>query len=205
MWASWEHLGGILCPIFNLKGFRFRHAILDAIFQSILARCCARNLISEFRKIIKFYGKNKHFLLLGSFNIRSLLDAILVSTWIHFCIKNPAKSRLGGLLGRLVGVLAASWAVLEASWAVLEAGPGVLEARLSVLEARLSVLEARLGVLEAGLDVLEAELNVLEAGLSVLAAGLGVVEAGLSCKNHSLTAQIDSRSSQTIPEAPGSC
>ena len=31
-----------------------------------------------------------------------------MSTWIHFCIKNPAKSRLGGLLGRLVGVLAAS-------------------------------------------------------------------------------------------------
>ena len=91
------------------------HAILDAIFQSILARCCARNLISESRKIIKFYWKNMHFLLLGCFNIRSLLDAILVSTWIHFCIKNPAKSRLGGVLGRLVGVLAASWAVLEAS------------------------------------------------------------------------------------------
>ena len=105
---------------------------MDAIFQSILARCCARNLISESRKIIKFYWKNRHFLLLGCFNIRSLLDAILVSTWIHFCIKNPAKSRLGGLLGRLVGVLAASWAVWRpdlASWrldfGVLEARPGV--------------------------------------------------------------------------------
>ena len=69
-------------------------------------------------KSLNSIGKNMHFLLLGCFNIRSLLDAILVSTWIHFCIKNLAKSRLGGLLGRLVGVLAASWAVLEASWAV---------------------------------------------------------------------------------------
>ena len=48
-------------------------------------------------------------------------------------------------------------------------------------------------------------LCVLEAGLGVLEAGLGVLEAGRSCKDHSLTAQIDSRSSQTIPEAPGSC
>ena len=48
-------------------------------------------------------------------------------------------------------------------------------------------------------------LCVLEAGLGVLEAGLGVFEAGRSCKDHSLTAQIDSRSSQTIPEAPGSC
>ena len=111
-------LGCFWGDFIGIKSFFLSHAILDAIFQSILARCCARNLISEFRKIIKFYWKNRHFLLLGCFNIRSLLDAILVSTWIHFCIKNPAKSRLGGLLGRLVGVLAASWAVLEASWAV---------------------------------------------------------------------------------------
>ena len=122
---SWRRLGASLGPLELFLGRLYwhktvflSHAILDAIFQSILARCCARNLISESGKIIKFYWKNKHFLLLGCFNIRSLLDAILVSTWIHFCIKNPAKSRLGGLLGRLAGVLAASWAVLEASWAV---------------------------------------------------------------------------------------
>ena len=48
-------------------------------------------------------------------------------------------------------------------------------------------------------------LCVLEAGLGVLEAGLGVLESGRSCKDHSLTAQIDSRSSRTIPEAPGSC
>ena len=57
---------------------------------------------------------------------------------------------------------------------------------------------ARLGVLEAG-------LSVLEAGQGVVEAGLGVLAAGLSCQNHSLTAQIDSSSSQTIPGAPRSC
>ena len=46
-----------------------------------------------------------HFLLLRCFNIRSLVDTILVSNWIHFCIKNPAQSRLGGVLGRLGGIL----------------------------------------------------------------------------------------------------
>ena len=92
------------------------HAILDAIFQSILARCCARNFISESRKIIKFYWKNRHFLLLGCFNIRSLLDAILVSTWIHFLHQKSSKiaswrslgascGLFGGILGGLGGIL----------------------------------------------------------------------------------------------------
>ena len=51
------------------------------------------------------------------------------------------------------------------------------------------------------LGVLEAGLGVLESGLGVFEARLGVFEAGLSCQNHSLTAQIGSRSSQTTPEA----
>ena len=35
LWASWGRLGGILCQIFSPKGVKFRHAILDTIFQSI--------------------------------------------------------------------------------------------------------------------------------------------------------------------------
>ena len=33
MWTSWERLGGILCPISNLKKVRFSFAILDCIFH----------------------------------------------------------------------------------------------------------------------------------------------------------------------------
>ena len=74
--------------------------------------------------------------------MRSLPDAILVSTWLHFGTKKLSKShlgsvlgrlrrvlrrlggvseRIGGVLGRLGAILDASWAILEASWAVLEA------------------------------------------------------------------------------------
>ena len=48
MWASWERLGGILCPIFSPKGVKFRHAILDAIFQLIFGGFCFRKSIPEF-------------------------------------------------------------------------------------------------------------------------------------------------------------
>ena len=44
-------------------------------------------------------------LLLGSFNIRLLSDAILVSIWFHVHSKKLPKSRLGGALGRLGRVL----------------------------------------------------------------------------------------------------
>ena len=83
-------------------------------------------------------------MLSGYFNIRSLLDAIRVSTLLHFCIKNPPTSLLGGVLGRLVGVLAASWAVLEASWAVLGRLGGVL-GRLGGILGRLRPSWRRLG------------------------------------------------------------
>ena len=44
-------------------------------------------------------------------------------TWMDFGFKNPPKSALGRLLGRLVAVLGrleASWKRLNASWHVLE-------------------------------------------------------------------------------------
>ena len=61
-------------------------------------------------------------MLLGYFNIRSPLNAIMVSTWLHFCSKNLPKSRLGGFLDRLGRILEASESVgdlLEASKRVL--------------------------------------------------------------------------------------
>ena len=77
---------------------------------------------------IKFYWKNISCLLFIDFKIRSLLNAILVSTWLIFRSENLPKSCLGGLLGRLGrilgrhgGLLGCLGAVLEASWAVFEA------------------------------------------------------------------------------------
>ena len=61
MWASWGRFGGILCLKFSLKGVRFRHAILDAIFQLIFDGFCLRKSIPGFGKFIKFYRKNVHF------------------------------------------------------------------------------------------------------------------------------------------------
>ena len=64
---------------------------------------------------------------------RRIFDPIRVPTWLHFGFKNPPKSRLGGLLGRLEscvgrlgGVLEATWVPLGASWAVLAASWSVL-------------------------------------------------------------------------------
>ena len=65
-------------------------------------------------EFVKIYLENNTFLLLGYFGIRSLSNAILVSTWFHFGSGKTTK-----IASR--GVLEASWAVLEAFWAVLEA------------------------------------------------------------------------------------
>ena len=40
-------------------------------------------------------------MLSGYFNIESLLDVILVPTWLHFGFQNPPKSCLGSVLGPL--------------------------------------------------------------------------------------------------------
>ena len=85
------------------------------------------------------------FLAFRLFYHKSLLDTILVPTWLdfgtpnlHFGYQNPSKSCLGGVLGVILAVLAtleglwsglgSSLAVLKASWTVLEGSWGVLEA-----------------------------------------------------------------------------
>ena len=91
-------------------------------------------------------------MLSGYFKITSLLDAILLPTWLHFGSPNPPKSRPGGVLGRLGGVLVVSWGVSGVSWSVLEASWGVLERLRTVLERLGAVLGAswsRLGVAAA--------------------------------------------------------
>ena len=57
--------------------------------------------------------------------LRSILDAILVPTWLHFGSIFQVLGHLGGILGRLGGVLGRLGALLgrfgtllEASWAV---------------------------------------------------------------------------------------
>ena len=94
MWPSWERLGGILCLIFRPKWVKFRYAILDVILQVIFDRFCLQKSMPESWKIIKFYWKNRYFLLSGCFNIILFLDVILVSTWVHFRLQNPPKSWL---------------------------------------------------------------------------------------------------------------
>ena len=91
------------------------------------------------------------FLLLGSFNIRSLSDAILVSTWLHFYSKKHLKTRfgsplgrLGQVLGRLGGILGRLRMVLESSWAVFGRLVGLLGVLVGVLRRLVAVL-GRLG------------------------------------------------------------
>ena len=78
-----------------------------------------KNQALKLTKIIKFYWKNSSCLLFGYFNIRSLLNAILLSTQLYFCSQKLPKSRLGAVLGASWGVLEASWAVLGWSWSLL--------------------------------------------------------------------------------------
>ena len=60
-----------------------------------------------------------------------LLDAIWVSTLLHFCIENPPKSRLGGLLGRLGSVLERPGRLLGRLGAVLVAFKVVLDVKMT--------------------------------------------------------------------------
>ena len=53
------------------------------------------------------------------FNIRWLWDAYRVPTWMDFGFKNPPKSALGRLLGRLVAVLGRLGALLRRLGSVL--------------------------------------------------------------------------------------
>ena len=99
------------------------------------------------KKIIKLYWKSNIFLLLGFFNIRSLSDAILVSTWFHFYSKKLSKSSLGGslgrlrrVLGRLGGILGRLRMVLESSWAVFGRLVGLLGFLVGILKRLVGVL-----------------------------------------------------------------
>ena len=81
----------------------------------------------DFAKKKMIHGNNKnskiilrksYFFFSGYFNIRWLWDAYWVPTWMDFGFKNPPKSALGRLLGRLVAVLGRlgpSWRPLETS------------------------------------------------------------------------------------------
>ena len=62
--------------------------------------------------------------------LKSILDAILVPTWLHFGSIFQVLGHLGGILGRLGGVLGRLGALLGASWRILArlgASWGVLE------------------------------------------------------------------------------
>ena len=90
-------------------------------------------------------------MLLGSSNIKSLSDAILVSTWLHFYSEKVEKSRLGGslgrlgrVLGRLGGILARLRMVLESYWVVFGRHVGLLGHLVDILERLVDVL-GRLG------------------------------------------------------------
>ena len=89
-------------------------------------------------------------MLLGSFNIRSLSDAILVSTWLYFYSKELPESSLGGsldrlrrVLGRLGGILGRLRMVLESSWTVFGRLVGLLGLLVDIL-GRLVVILRRL-------------------------------------------------------------
>ena len=83
------------------------------------------------QKSLKFIGFYCVFWILAFLKIRSIFDAILVPTWLHFgrilaILGGSGRllGRLGGVLGSLGGVLGPSWGVLErlgASWAPLGA------------------------------------------------------------------------------------
>ena len=63
--------------------------------------------------------------------LKSIWDAILVPTWLHFGSIFQVLGHLGGILGRLGGVLGRLGALLGASWRILAR----LGASWSVLEA----------------------------------------------------------------------
>ena len=86
-------------------------------------------------------------MLFGSFNIRSLSDAILVSTWLHFYSKTLPKSSLGGslerlrrVLGRLGGILGRLRMVLGSSWTVFGRLVGLLGLLVDILRRLVGVL-----------------------------------------------------------------
>ena len=100
---------------------------------------------------IKFYWNNNSFLLSGCYNITSLLDTILVPTWLdfgtpnlHFGTQKPPKSCLGGVLGVILAFLAALEGLLERLRLVLGRLEGILD-RLGGILGRLGGVLGPLG------------------------------------------------------------
>ena len=97
---------------------------------------------------IKFDWKNNICSHSSCFDIKSLLDTILVPTWLDFGIPNlhsgtqkPPKSCLGGVLGVILAFLAALEGLLERLRLVLGRLEGILAPLGGVLEASWGVLE----------------------------------------------------------------
>ena len=57
IWKSWSRLLGILCPIFNPKGVRLRHAILMSFFNWFLKDFASKNLSPNLEKSLNSIGK----------------------------------------------------------------------------------------------------------------------------------------------------
>ena len=92
------------------------HALENMHLRQILYEFSPKKCSTELTKLVKLYYENSVFLLSGYFHIRWLWDAYRVPTWMDFGLKNPPKSALGRLLGRLVAILGR----LEPSWRALE-------------------------------------------------------------------------------------
>ena len=105
--------------------------------------------------------------------MRSLPDAILVSTWLHFGTKKLSKSHLGGVLGRLRRVLRRPGGVSERLGGVL----GRLGASWGHLGSVLGHLGSVLGRLGGLLGLSQAprrRTNQCDAGRRIQNTSPGV-------------------------------
>ena len=76
---------------------------MNGIVHSISNRFLIVFGASVTSKVIKIYYENNTFWLLGKFNISSLLNAILVPTWLHFGSRKSSKSSLGVVVSKQMG------------------------------------------------------------------------------------------------------
>ena len=83
-----ERLGGLLGHLggdfIGIKQYFRGMSSWKPFFIRILVDFASKNQARKLKTSLNSIGSIVFFLLLGSFNIRSLSDAILVSTWLHF-------------------------------------------------------------------------------------------------------------------------
>ena len=107
--ASWgrpetvlERLGGLLGHLggdfIGIKQYFRGMSSWKPFFIRILVDFASKNQARKLNKSLNPIGKILFCLFLGSFNIRSLSDAILVSTWLHFSPEKHPKTRFGRFL-----------------------------------------------------------------------------------------------------------